>query len=507
MSTIKIGITDKRKNSTKSSFVSGSDTTLSCVMKEPIDYHDPIFKVIGLTKNVMYNYAQWGDYLYHVNSVKYITNDIAEISCTLDPMATYKNAVSRTYGYMLYSSDSSKMTSYVDDERVGPDHKLTWTPGEGSKVMDGASMGLSTSNGSVIVVVQASTSFAYSSMVTYAMTPAVYRRMLKAFSGVVYSDCQSWSSTDFIDIAKNYATRILTGGVQAMDNIISATYIPIPYDTFKTDFIIPGGNEYNFIVVGPYQVSLDSGDKVCCIMPDATSDGVFQMQLGKPLPNTVYSWLNAPKYRSIKLTHPCGFVDISDPALNDSAYAYAWWALNPASGDYQIRVTSENSKESDTITQVSGNVGVDVLGYTKTGSNGSTDANLHNGILTALTGGLTGGLLPYNAGSCSPGGGGSSTPNGFAGLTLLKSGWDIFYDIEYYQPAIFEGNDSSNYNNFCAKYGYPVHKYYKVSDMASGSFIQFVNASVDFNGASLKGATESDKAIINNYLNSGFYYE
>ena len=138
MSNITIGITDKRKNSTKSSFVSGTDTTLSCVMKEPIDYHDPIFKVIGLTKNVMYNYAQWGDYLYHVNSVKYITNDIAEISCTLDPMATYKNAVSRTYGYMLYSSDSSKMTTYVDDERVGPDHKLLWAPGEGSKVMDGA---------------------------------------------------------------------------------------------------------------------------------------------------------------------------------------------------------------------------------------------------------------------------------------------------------------------------------------------------------------------------------
>lgn len=506
MSNIDIGVTNKRQNSTKSSFITGTDVTCNCVMKEPIDYHDPVLRVIGLTKNVMYNYAKWGDYYYHVERVKYLTNDIAEIVCHLDPMATYKNAISKTYGYMLFG-DSAHKNTYVDDTRFGPDHKLNWTPSAGTSVKGGASMGLDTSDGSVIVVVQASTSFAYSSMITYAMTPAVYRRMLKAFSGVVNSDCQSWSTTDIIDIIKNYATRVLTGGVQAMDNIISATYVPIPYNTFKTKYQIPGGNEYNFIVVGPYQITLDSGDTVCCIMPDATESDVFSMALGKPLPNSTYAWLNAPKYRSIKLTHPCGFIDISDPALNEASHAYAWWALNPASGDYQIRVTSENDKESDTITQVSGNVGIDVLGYTKTGSNGTTDANLHNGILTALTGGITGGILPYNAGTSSPGGGGSSTPNGFAGLTLLKSGWDLFYDIEYYQPAIFEGNDSTNYNAFCDKYGYPVHDWLKVSDVASGSYVQFAEASVDFNGATLTGATESDKATINSYLTSGFYYE
>lgn len=504
MSQITIGITNKRINSTKSSFV--SSTTLECVMKEPIDYHDPVFKVIGLTKNVMYNFAAWGNYYYHVNSVKYITNDIAEISCTLDPMATYKAAIKATRAYILYG-DSDHHTPYVNDNRFGPDHKLDWTPSAGVQIKGGTSMGLDPLNGSVVVTVQAATSFAYSSVITYAMTPAVYRRMLKAFSGIVMSDIQQWSATDVIDIIKNYATRILTGGVQAMDNIISAVYIPIPYNTFKSDYQIPGANEYNFITIGPYTVTLDSGDTVCCIMADATKTGNYAMPLGKPLPNSTLSWLNSPKYRSIKLTHPCGFVDISDNSLNESAYAYLWYALNPASGDYQIRVTSEDDKESDTITQVSGNVAVDVLGYFKTGSNSTPDANLHNGILTALTGGITGGLLPYNSGSCSPAASGSSTPNGFTGLSLIKTGMDIFYDIEYYQPAIFEGNSADEYNSFCSKYGYPVSRYLLIDDITDNSFIQCAGASVDFSGVSLQGATESDKATINNYLNSGFYLE
>ena len=135
-------------------------------------------------------------------------------------------------------------------------------------------------------------------------------------------------------------------------------------------------------------------------------------------------------------------------------------------------------------------------------SNVTMDSNLHNSIGNALISGATGGIIQFNPGSNSPASRqGANTHGGYAGIANLTAGKTCFLDTEYYIPAIFSGGDSSEYNNYCNIYGYPVDRYLKLGDISG--YCQAQNVSV----GSISGATESDKQIINNAINSGIYIE
>lgn len=490
MTTVKFGVTQKRINSTS---VTMTDTIdLDCRLKEPCSIHDPVFIVQGLTKLKRYNYLFWNSAHYWIDNITFISNDICEVNAHLDPLASFRGHILNEYGLVLFGDNTHK-TVYKDDIRFGPDRKLLFSAGSGASGY--VSMGLNFNSATVIVVAQASTSFAYSGITTYAMTVSTYVQMLKNFSGVVYSDIQSWSGTDVIDVIKNYAMRILTGGQQALDNIISATLVPIPYSTFQASAY----SENSSIELGPYSITLDSGT-VCVVNPHDVTDGNAVLNLNRPLPNTTYKWLNGPKYCQIQLTHPCGYTDINTPALMELNQAYLWWSLHRTTGEYCIRITSEPSKDSDTLTFINGTVGVDVL-YLKTASGSTNDSNLHNSIGSALIQGGTGGVIQYNPGTQIPASSGRTIPSGLAGMKLLDTGKEIFYDVEYYQPAIFEGNTATMYNSFCSQFGYPVDKYMKIGDISG--YCQCNNVSI----GNITGATEADKVTINNYLNSGIYIE
>lgn len=490
MTVVKFGVTSKRINSTSQTI---TDTVeLDCKLKEPCSMHDPVFSVQGLTKLKRYNYILWNSAYYWIDDIKFVTNDISEVSAHLDPLATFKSNIINEYGLVLFGDNTHK-TVYKDDIRFGPDKKLLFSAGQGASGY--TSMGMDFTNSTVIVVAQATTSFAYSGITTYAMTISTYVQMLKNFSGVVYSDIQTWSGTDVVDVIKNYALRILTGGQQALDNIISATLVPIPYSTFQSNCYY----ELQQIYLGPYSINLDTGT-VAVINPHFVTDGNAVLNLNRPLPNTTYKWLNGPKYCTIQITHPCGYTDINTPALMELNQVYIWWSLHMTTGEYCIRVTAESSKDSDTIQFINGCVGVDML-YLKTASGSTPDSNLHNSIGSALITGGTGGVIQYNPGVQIPANNGHNIPTGLAGLKLLTSGKEIFYDVEYYQPAIFEGNTATMYNNFCTQFGYPVDKYMKIGDITG--YCQCNGVSI----GSIPGATETDRININNYLNSGLYIE
>jgi hypothetical protein len=178
---------------------------------------------------------------------------------------------------------------------------------------------------------------------------------------------------------------------------------------------------------------------------------------------------------------------------------YFWWSLNICSGEYTIRITSESSKDSDTIATLSGAVGIDLLSLVPA-ANVAVDSNLHNAVGKVLPM-ATGGIISFNPGEHGPIGTASNINTGWASIFNLTAGKEVFYDIEYYIPAIFAGGDATEYNSFCDTYGYPVDRYLKVGDISG--FCQCSNASV----GSISGATEDDKRTINQYLNSGIYIE
>lgn len=492
MATIKIGNTSKRVNSTSQTFTS---TTLTCKLKNPTSIHDPVFEVAGLTDGVMYNYAQFGSYYYWVDDVIQVTNTISEVHCHLDPLATFKTAITNTYGLVTFG-DSTHHTEYKDDPRFGPDIKIERTSGVGIASLN---MGFSSSDWTIVMTVQnASQSFSYNGVNTFAMSPTVFGRILHGFSGVVYSDIATFSTTDVIDVLKNYAIRLLTGGQQALDNIVCCVAVPIPLSTFSAQ----ASATLTTMALGPYSFNLDSGDVVYWISSSIVKTGNGVLTLSRPLYSASGNyWLNSPKYCSVKITHPCGYEEINDPSLIKNSSVYAWYSVGLCSGEYQIRITSESSKDSDTIALISGVCAVDMMRLVPN-TNVTMDSNLHNSVGNAVISGGTGGIIQFNPGSNSPAGRyGTSAHAGYAGIANLTAGKTCFLDTEYYIPAIFSGGDASEYNSYCSVYGYPVDRYLKIGDITG--YCQAQNVSV----GSISGATEGDKMFINQCINSGIYIE
>lgn len=487
---LQIGTTNKRVNSTKDTI--SNPTTLNCTLKDPTSMQAPTFIVSGLNKLTVYNYAKFLNRYYWVDDIVWTTNNIQEVHCHLDRLATFKTDISNYSCYVAFG-DAAHKTVYKDDPRFGPDHKLLWSAGAGHS--GDTTMGM-TSTGTIIVVAQnSSTSFAYAGITTYAMSMSTFIVMLRSFSGIVYSDIQTWSTTDFIDVIKNYIIRLFTGGGQAIDNIRSAVWVPVPYSYWQSNCYL----ETNEIALGPYSITLDSGNTVCVVEPNKVETGNAVINIPRPLPVLGYPWLSSTKYRVVQLTHPCGYLNINCDALMETDKAYLWWAFHKTTGDYVIKITSEADKNSMAIAIVSGNVSQDVAFIIPTSGN-TMDSYLHNGIDAAVMNAV----MPFGGwgqGRATPNSSGAQIQN-IAGVELMNAGAEVFWDIEYMQPAIFEANDSVMYNAFCDEHGYVVGKFLLLSTITTGSFVQCEGASVPLNHA-----TEEDKVAVNNFLNSGFYYE
>ena len=494
MPQISIGTIDKRVNSTKNTYTVDVNN-IEVKFKNPCSMHNPVFEVkkSNFSTSGFYNYLQWGSWYYYITDMIYLTNDIIEIHTKLDVLATYKSDILSGYGFCEYGR-KNLWSPYIDDPRFNADHEVAKPA---SYAPFSTSMGLDPTNGTVVMIAQCSLDSqvsSYSGVIAYAMQPAVYRRVMKSFSSAVMADIATWSTTDVLDVIRNYSTKVLTGGLQALDNVISAVYVPIPYANF--DMVkVPGSVAQNYIGLGPYEIMLDSGDTVKVIMPDACVNSNATFNIGRLLCNTTCKFLNSPKYCSLMLTHPGGYTEINTPALIESDNLYIWWSICYATGEYTIRVTTANNKDSDTVTMVSGCVAVDVLMF-KPGSNQTIDSHLHDMVL---------GLSPLGY-SSSPSGRSGSMGKGFTGLSLMSSGKDIQIDTNYMQPAIFSGNDATEYNNYCDKYGYPVHRYVHLDDAKtqSGETGYFVGRNVSI---SVDGATAEDINYINAVINNGIYLE
>src|SRR5574343_826021 len=119
MPSIVVGRTPKRINSTSRLFNSVG-TNLSCKLKSPCSMQMPVFRVQGLTKGTLYNYCKFEDNYYWVDDVVYLTNNIHELHCHLDPLATFSDDIKDSKG-MVIDGASTFWNEYADDGRLQPE--------------------------------------------------------------------------------------------------------------------------------------------------------------------------------------------------------------------------------------------------------------------------------------------------------------------------------------------------------------------------------------------------
>lgn len=106
----------KRKNSTKRP--TGQGTRVPCLLKSNTTFQNPVFKLkLSLDSSLQYNYLQWADHYYFINSTVSLNNDMVEISASEDLLATYRTEISN---YTCFIERSAKQTTLANDSMYIP---------------------------------------------------------------------------------------------------------------------------------------------------------------------------------------------------------------------------------------------------------------------------------------------------------------------------------------------------------------------------------------------------
>lgn len=109
--TIYCGKIAKRKNSTLQPTLS---TTFDVLLKSPTSLHSPTFTISA--DSFDYNYIQWGDRYYFVTNIVSRNNNLWDVSCLCDALATYKSDILSSTQFVSYSSYKSSI--WLPDTRV-----------------------------------------------------------------------------------------------------------------------------------------------------------------------------------------------------------------------------------------------------------------------------------------------------------------------------------------------------------------------------------------------------
>lgn len=91
----------KKINSTKQPI---GGTVVDVKLKNPTSRENPTF--ILNSSDLTWNYVKWGDHYYYISDLVMVSNDHIEISCTQDPLATYKADILNTTAFVEYSTSA-----------------------------------------------------------------------------------------------------------------------------------------------------------------------------------------------------------------------------------------------------------------------------------------------------------------------------------------------------------------------------------------------------------------
>ena len=112
MATVSFGSFAKRRNSTKQPQSLSDQRTVT--LKESCSQDRPVFICTG--NNFNYNYCMWDSKYYFIDEIISLHNNLIEIHCVMDALATYKSEILASTQFVSYSSQSGG--SWLPDTRI-----------------------------------------------------------------------------------------------------------------------------------------------------------------------------------------------------------------------------------------------------------------------------------------------------------------------------------------------------------------------------------------------------
>ena len=533
MPTVKIGTISKRIDSTYSTF---NGTSLSCKLKDICGMQSPVFEVQGLSKGTFYNYASFEGRYYWVDEIAYETNNIQYVHCSIDALATFKDAIKNSYGLVVYG-DSSHWSKLIDDVRLEPEMRYA-TQTIGNENM----FGLNTTNNGCIAMTYtqtcsldwldpSTTTIPGTGVHTALLSVADMRECIGDLTG--FDPGQGLTGAGMLEMLEAFGRVIQSlGGGSLADYIQRIIWLPFSLSdlatatgaTYKTGMMIGGvlADQCNYYEVNPGSIWAHNGN--------------FTIDWGTLTGGN--DFMKNSRWLSLQVYTPGGFQDIPLYCAKYTNTLYYRTTFSVTDGSWNMRLCADSNMH-DTLTTFSGNISVDMLGTVNLG-------NQFSGAIADAGASFVGGALAMGIGSIASGAMASTTStavqanatqnsgagwlanrdyqiatssqtsgitgniphtafnvhassgqfNGAGSLFLTSTPASMIIYAQTYMPYTL-----GTYTDYCDRYGYPCNRYLKIGDISG--YCQCAGASVQ--GAS--GATPANLSTINSYLNSGIYIE
>lgn len=441
----------KRKNSTKRP--TGQGTEVPCLLKSATTFQSPTF-ILQKPMNDMlqFNYAKWADHYYFIDSTTSINAGQSEISCTEDILATYKNEIGN---YTCFIERSNHQDPLLDDPLYLPTEE--WQK-QDTIVAQPLNVFVNGYAGNYIMRI-----VGVAGVETYYVT----QKQLDFIVSFMYT------ADNFQELIENATTKFLFDPAKY---IIDLKWLP-----FRSSNFISILNDVN---LGYWDTGVQA-----LLIGGASSSPVVQFSYNLELSNPLYSNTDFRFYNGnfsryfVQL--PCVGVIPVDVTKTNKGQLVADYYFDAYSGISDVWVKSGTSVISHYQCQMTVPVNI-------AGTNVNIGDALISGLSTvssAMTGnalGVSSGVLNTMQSILSP----EVTSIGSVGSVggILNN---LDASVICYTRMSTEPNGASE--------GYADGNTHKISTCSG--YLRCRNASIEISGFT------GDQEAVNNYLNSGFYYE
>ena len=438
----------KRKNSTKRPTRQGAE--VPCLLKSATTFQTPTF-ILQKPMNDMlqFNYAKWADHYYFIDSTTSINAGQTEISCTEDVLATYKNEISN---YTCFIERSSNQTTLANDTMYIPTNDWvlsTRNVSHKEKIMT------STYSQQYIIRVVSRTGVA-----SYYINGDQLNNLLDYM----------YTESNFADVITDAITKLM---FDPFKYIVDLKWIPFVESAFKN-------NNNEAIQLGFW----DSGVMAKRIDEDTVVNFSYSFAFDNPLyAITDFRYYN-PSFSNYFIKLPfIGVVALNPYKIDESVNAL--YQFDATSGLCNVFLQSKKVVFASYQFQLSVPV---QIGYASTNI-----AQLTTSAVSLVSAGLQGNIA-QGISSGIEAGRSITAPE----VSMLGTIGNIS-NILNNQILEFNSYACTSIDPDGASEGYADGTVRSISGLSG--YIKCRNASIEISGFT------GDQEAVNNYLNSGFYYE
>lgn len=438
----------KRKNSTKRP--TGQGTEVPCLLKSATTFQNPTF-ILQKPMNDMlqFNYAKWADHYYFIDSTTSINAGQTEISCTEDVLATYKNEISN---YTCFIERSSNQTTLANDTMYIPTNDWvlsTRNVNHKEKIMT------STYSQQYIIRVVSRTGVA---------SYYINGNQLNDLLDYMYTE------SNFTDVITDALTKLM---FDPFKYIVDLKWIPFVDSAFNN-------SNYETIQLGFW----DSGVAAKRIDEDTVVNFSYSFAFDNPLYAITDFRYYSPSFSNYFIKLPfIGVVALNPYKIDESVNAL--YQFDATSGLCNVFLQSKRVVFASYQFQLSVPV---QIGYASTNI-----AQLTTSAVSLVGAGLQGNIA-QGISSGIEAGRSITAPE----VSMLGTIGNIS-NILNNQILEFNSYACTSINPDGASEGYADGTVRSISGLSG--YIKCRNASIEISGFT------GDQEAVNNYLNSGFYYE